>query len=296
MLAVERGAAANTLENYRRDLIDFQTFAAGKGRTAQEATARDIRGYLKRMTDAGFSARTAARRLSALRQFYRFLHAERLRNDDPTTAIDTPRLGATLPKYLTEEEVDLLFAAAVRHEGRDGIRLRALLETIYSTGLRVSELVGLPLAAVARDGRMLIVEGKGGKERMAPLGDPAMDALEAYKAVRDDFLPKGDTRKTAMKFLFPSSAREGHLTRVRFAQMLKELGLEVGIDPKRVSPHVLRHSFASHLLANGADLRSLQTMLGHSDIATTQIYTHVLEDRLKSLVQGSHPLRFRDDD
>lgn len=296
MLAVERGAAFNTLENYRRDLCDFSTFLSRRQSKLDSAQAADVRAYLKRMTDAGFSPRTAARRLSALRQFYRFLHSENLRDDDPTSAIDTPKLGSPLPKYLSEEEVDLLMKTAACRSGRDGLRLMAMLEIIYATGLRVSELVGLPVAAVTRDGRMLIVRGKGDKERMVPLSEPAMDALAAYQQVRDGFLPKGEARKNAARFLFSSSAREGHMTRARFAQLLKELSAECGIDAKRVSPHVLRHSFASHLLAHGADLRSLQMMLGHSDIATTQIYTHVLENRLTSLVKRSHPLSMLDDD
>ena len=287
MLAAERGAADNTLEGYRRDLIDFAAFATKKDRHAQDANADLIRAYLKHLANRGMAPRTQARRLSALRQFFRFLFAERIRTDDPTTVIDAPKAGRSLPKYLSEDEVDRLLACAADHPGREGKRLVALMEILYATGLRVSELVGLPLGAVTRDGLMLVVRGKGGKERMVPLSEPAQDAIGAYLTVRARFVPKGGKNSV---FLFPSRARQGFLTRARFAQILKELAVEAALDPARVSPHVLRHSFASHLLAHGADLRALQQMLGHADISTTQIYTHVLDERLKRLVQSAHPL------
>jgi integrase/recombinase XerD len=288
MLTAERGAARNTVESYGRDLEDFSDFCARRKAGAEEAGPADIQAYMKRLSGAGMAASTQARRLSALRQFFRFLQAERIRDDDPTQAIDAPRQSRALPKYLSEEEVDKLLVAARERPGADGLRTTALLEILYATGLRVSELVGLPLAAVARDGRVLIVRGKGGKERMVPVGGPARDALADYLAVRDGFLgADGDARAG---FLFPSRARQGHLTRARFGQILKELAVAANIPPKRVSPHVLRHSFASHLLAHGADLRSLQQMLGHADISTTQIYTHVLEERLRALVDQAHPL------
>ena len=287
MLAAERGAADNTLESYRRDLTDFAAFADKSGRAAQEANADLLRAYLKHLTGRGMAPRTQARRLSALRQFFRFLFAERIRADDPTTVIDAPKAGRALPKYLSEEEVDRLLACAAHHAGAEGKRLVALMEILYATGLRVTELVGLPLGAVTRDGLMLVVRGKGGKERMVPLSEPAQDAIAAYLGVRARFIAKGE--KTS-NFLFPSRAKQGYLTRARFAQLLKELAIEAALDPARVSPHVLRHSFASHLLAHGADLRALQQMLGHADISTTQIYTHVLDERLKRLVQTAHPL------
>lgn len=290
MLAAERGAAINTLEGYRRDLADFTAFAIKQGRAAQEADAALIRAYLKHLTGRGMAARTQARRLSALRQFFRFLFAERIRDDDPTTVIDAPKAGRPLPKYLSEEEVDRLLAVAANHAGPDGKRLVALMEILYATGLRVSELVGLPLRALTRDGLMLVVRGKGGKERMVPLSEPAGDAINAYLGVRARFLPKGGKGGKDSPYLFPSRARQGYLTRARFAQLLKGLAIEAGLDAARVSPHVLRHSFASHLLAHGADLRALQQMLGHADISTTQIYTHVLDERLKRLVQTAHPL------
>ena len=289
MLAAERGAAANTVAAYRRDLDAFAGHAAAGGVTLETAGAEHVRGFLGALAAAGAAPRTAARRLSALRQFYRFLLDEGMRSDDPTAAIDGPRVRPALPKFLSEDEVDRLLAAAAARDDADGLRRVALLEVLYATGLRVSELVGLPLAAVARDGRTLVVRGKGGKERLVPLTEPAAAALAAYGVVRETFLPKGRARR-ASPWLFPSRSRQGHLTRARFAQILKEVAVDAGLAPSRVSPHVLRHSFASHLLARGADLRSLQQMLGHADIATTQIYTHVLDARLKSLVNQAHPL------
>lgn len=287
MMAAERGAAANTIESYGRDLLDFAAFAKTKARAIEKADSRLIKQYLSHLSNIGLSARTQGRRLSSLRQFFRFLYAEQIRADDPTAAIDGPRQNKSLPKYLGEAEVELLIEAAHRHTGADGLRLAALIEMLYATGLRVTELVGLPMGARSRDGRILTVTGKGGKERIVPMSEPAMDALDAYLKVRDGFLAG---RAKGSKAVFPSRGKSGHLTRARFGQLLKELALEAGIEPTRVSPHVLRHSFASHLLAHGADLRTLQQMLGHSDIATTQIYTHVLEERLKQLVSSAHPL------
>lgn len=287
MMAAERGAAQNTLESYRRDLADFCGFATSQRTDMGHVGADLIRKYLKHLDGTGIAARTQARRLSALRQFFRFMYAERLRDDDPTTVIDSPKIGRALPKYLSEDEVDRLLACAANHAGADGKRLVALMEILYATGLRVSELVGLPLRALSRDGGMLMVRGKGDKERMVPLSEPATDAIQDYLDVRERYEPKGAKNSP---FLFPSRARQGFLTRARFAQILKELAIEAALDPRRVSPHVLRHSFASHLLAHGADLRALQQMLGHSDISTTQIYTHVLDERLKQLVNNAHPL------
>jgi len=290
MMAAERGAAQNTLESYRRDLEDFAAFVGRRNRAVEDASTQQIREYLKSLSGAGMAASTTARRLSALRQFFRFLFAERIRDDDPSAAIDSPKQGRALPKYLSEDEVDPLLETAGGRGGADGLRLVALLEILYATGLRVSELVGLPLNALTRDGRFLLVRGKGGKERMVPLSEPARDAVEAYLTERESFLPKGRVANSAAQFFFPSRGKEGHLTRARFGQLLKELATDAGLDRRRVSPHVLRHSFASHLLAHGADLRALQQMLGHSDISTTQIYTHVLDERLKALVEEAHPL------
>lgn len=289
MMAAERGAADNTLESYRRDLDDFAVFAVKQGGGVETADTALIRAYLGRLAKAGMAPSTSARRLSALRQFYRFLHAEGVRPDDPSRAVDSPRQGRAVPKYLSEDEVDRLLAAARRRGGAEGLRLTALMEVLYATGLRVSELVGLPLSALGRDGRILTVRGKGGKERLVPLTEPAMDAVADYLDVRASFLPKRNPEKS-QRFLFPSRGKDGYLTRARFAQVLKELAAQAGLPSAKVSPHVLRHSFASHLLAHGADLRALQQMLGHADIATTQIYTHVLEERLRALVDAAHPL------
>ncbi len=284
MLAAERGAAALTLSAYRTDLADL---AAALGDTAMETAAtEDLRRYLARLAEAELAPRTTARRLSALRQFYRFLVLEGVRKDDPTAALDAPRLGRPLPKLVSEDEAKRLVAAARQKPGPEGLRLACLLELLYGTGLRVSELVSLPLAASRGDPRFLVVRGKGDKERLVPLGEPARAALAEYLAVRGAFLGEGK----ASTWLFPSRGIDGHLTRRRCGQLLKELAIAAGIDPGRLSPHVLRHAFASHLLDRGADLRSVQEMLGHADIATTQVYTHVLGDRLQRLVAEHHPL------
>ncbi len=288
MLAAERGAARLTIAAYRNDLDDFAGFLAASGIALEAADADALRRYFAGIARAGLSPRTSARRLSALRQFHRFLLAEGVRGDDPTSVLDAPRLGRPLPKLLGEEEMTALIAAARRRSGPEGARLLCIVELLYATGLRVSELVTLPLARL-KDERVLIVRGKGGKERLVPLSEPARAALAAYSAVRGAFLRQGEDSR----FLFPSRGGDGHLTRRRCGQLLKELALAAGIDPARVSPHVLRHAFASHLLGHGADLRSVQKMLGHADIATTQIYTHVLEDRLRSLVEAHHPLARR---
>ena len=295
MMAAERGAADNTLDAYRRDLADAEAFMRRKGATLANAASGDLRGYMKSLAGRGWTPRTAARRLSALRQFYRFLLDENRRADDPTAALDSPRLGRPLPKPLGEAQVTALIEAARRRPGPEGLRLAALLELLYATGMRVSELVALPLAAVARDIRAMTVRGKGGKERLVPLGAPALKVLAAYRGVRAGFLPKPKrgARPAESRFLFPSHGRAGHLTRHRLGQMLKDLAREAAIDPARVSPHVLRHAFATHLLDHGADLRSVQKMLGHADIATTQIYTHVVTERLKRTVDRHHPLAKR---
>jgi len=286
MLAAERGAAANTLDSYGRDLTDAAAFRRMAEGTLETAGADELRTYLRSLADLGLSARTAARRLAALRQFFAFLQGEGVRPDNPCDRLDSPRLPAPLPKILDEAEVERLFAAAEDWPGPQGQRLRTLLELLYATGLRVSELVALPVSAAARDPEVLVVTGKGGRERMVPLGDRARESLRAYLAVRPHFLSGGPERP----WLFPSRARGGHLTRRRVGQLLDDLALAAGLDPARLSPHVLRHAFASHLLGHGADLRAVQVMLGHADISTTQIYTHVLAERLQRLVQQHHPL------
>jgi integrase/recombinase XerD len=284
MLAAERGAAALTLAAYRADLADVA--GALTGVTLEAAATDDLRHYLARLAKAKMAPRTAARRLSALRQFYRFLVLERVRKDDPTAALDAPRLGRPLPKLVSEDEAKRLLDAARAKPGPEGLRLVCLLELLYGTGLRVSELVGLPLAATRGDQRFLVVRGKGDKERLVPLGAPARVALSAYIAVRGHFLGEGESSR----WLFPSRSADGHLTRRWCGALLKELAIAAGLDPARLSPHVLRHAFATHLLDHGADLRSVQAMLGHADIATTQIYTHVAGDRLQRLVAEHHPL------
>jgi integrase/recombinase XerD len=300
MLAAERGAAANTLEAYRRDLEDFSAHLGKHGGTVAAANSDAIRDYLGRLSGRGFSAASVARRLSAIRQLYRFLYAEGNRKDDPAAAIEGPKRGRALPKVLSVSHVDQLLATAragIAGEGAISERLRAarlncLLEVLYATGMRVSELVALPASAAQRDQRMLIVRGKGNKERLVPLNESAKQAMRDYLALREEAgakLPKKGSAK-ASKWLFPSFGASGHLTRQHFARDLKVLAAATGLKPKQVSPHVLRHAFASHLLQNGADLRSVQTLLGHADISTTQIYTHVLEERLKSLVRDLHPL------
>jgi len=288
MLEAERGASRNTLDAYGRDLDDLAKFLARRKRRPASADSAALRAYLKALDYVGMTSRTVARRLSVLRQFYRFLVAERMREDDPAAALDSPKLGRPLPKVLTRVEVDRLIGAA-QGKGADGGRMETLLEILYGSGLRVSELVGLPVAAAERDPTMLVVRGKGNKERQVPLSDPARAAIAKWLRTRAASLADGEKSR----WLFPSRGRSGHLTRQRFAQLLKEAALAAGIDPVRVSPHVLRHAFASHLLEAGADLRSVQLMLGHADIATTQIYTHIVPEKLRALVEDHHPLAKR---
>jgi integrase/recombinase XerD len=280
MLAAERGAARNTLAAYTADLTDFAAHIAMRGERPAEASEAALRDYMRALSDAGMSARTAARRLSALRQFFRFLARENVRPDDPTQLLDAPRLPRVLPKYLAEDEVDALLAAAERRAGRPGLIARAALEILYASGLRISELLGLPQSALSGDAAVLLIRGKGGKERIVPLSDVAKEAARALAGSN----PKG------ARFLFAVKDGMRPVKRQAFDRILKQVALDAGLDPARVSPHVLRHSFASHLLARGADLRSLQLLLGHADIATTQIYTHVLAERLQRLVEAHHPL------
>src|SRR4051812_24271206 len=293
-LAAERGAARLTLSAYRADLEDLAFFLAARGGALEIADAAGLRDYIGAMNARRLAPRTLARRLSATRQFFRFLISDGSRADDPTADLDPPRLGRPLPKILSRGEVETLIAAASEWPGEEGVRLRVVVELLYATGLRVSELVALPLASVRRDPRFLVVRGKGGKERIVPLSEPARRALAKYLEIRAGFVPQplsGSAK--AERWLFPSRGGEGHLTRQRCGQVLKELALKAGIDPARLSPHVLRHAFASHLLDGGADLRSVQKMLGHADIATTQIYTHVQGERLRLLVETAHPLAQR---
>jgi integrase/recombinase XerD len=286
MMSAERGASRNTLEAYARDLGALATDLAKRGTPLKSATRDDLRRHL-----AGFPAAKAssqARRLSVLRQFYGFAYNEGWRKDDPTGAIEAPKRGRPLPKVLSLKDVERLLAAAhgTKKPSPEDLRLAAIVELLYASGLRVSELVSLKLAALRGKTDFLLVRGKGGKERLAPLNRSARKAIRDYQDVRAEFL--SGARESP--FLFPSRGAEGHLTRRRCHQLLKELAAKAGIDTGKLSPHVLRHAFATHLVEGGADLRSVQTLLGHADIATTQIYTHVARDRLKATVESAHPL------
>jgi integrase/recombinase XerD len=295
MLAAERGAGKNTLGAYGRDLADFTAHLAKTGRSVATAKTDDLRAYLAALGKRGLKPATLARRLSAVRQLYRFLYAEGQRKDDPAAVLEGPKRARNLPKTLTLAEVDRLLRVAASGDPAAplAVRLRAarlacLVELLYATGLRVSELVSLPAAAARRDARFIVVRGKGNKERMVPLNDAAKRATAGYLALAAE--AGGTGGAGGSKWLFPSSGDSGHLTRQHFARELKSLAAAAGLRTAQVSPHVLRHAFASHLLHNGADLRVVQTLLGHADISTTQIYTHVLEERLKSLVRDLHPL------
>lgn len=301
MLTTERGAALNTRHAYWRDLADVSLFLREKRNSdVNKASTDDLKAYLKDLSDKTHSkgpnkskiaVRTVARRLSALRQFYRFLVSENVRQDDPTSTIESPKQGRTLPKTLTEGEVDTLIKTAATGGSAESVRLVCLLEMLYATGLRVSELVGLPMSAIGDGQQFLMVSGKAGRDRMVPLSDPAQKAVKAYLAVRTQFFGTDEQKVRQERWLFPSRTSDsGHLTRQRFAQLLKDLARNAGMEEGRVSPHILRHAFATHLLSNGADLRSVQKMLGHADIATTQIYTHIVGDKLKKTVKEKHPL------
>ena len=288
MMAVERDASPHTLSAYARDLADAEAHLPSGGlMTADEAA---IEAWYASLSQRGLSAATAARRRSAVRQFYRFVLGEGWRTDDPSRRLDAPKAGRSLPKVLSRDEVERLLTAAA-DDGAGAVRLIALMELAYASGLRVSELLALKVEAVRRDPAWLIVRGKGGKERLAPLNMSARTAVKAWLTVRDARRKQGAPDGA---WLFPSSGATGHLTPRRFAQLLDQAAIVAGIDPARVSPHVLRHAFATHLLEGGADLRIVQTLLGHADIGTTQIYTHVATDRLTQVVQSKHPLARED--
>ncbi len=297
MMSAERGAAANTLAAYQRDLEDFASFGQTAGQTLFDANSETIRQWFAFLLTDGLAAPSQARKLSALRQFYRFLFSEGLREDNPTGPIDSPKAGRALPKVMSESDVDQLLltaeelALASSSPGAQlrATRMHALLELLYASGLRVSELVGLPASTTRRDARFLLVTGKGNKERMVPMGDKARQAVAVYLQARQQ-LADHKGRVDDSPWLFPSSGTQGHLTRQHFARDLKTLAGQAGLSAGKISPHVLRHAFASHLLQNGADLRTVQQLLGHADISTTQIYTHVLEERLRELVETAHPL------
>jgi integrase/recombinase XerD len=298
MLAAEQGAGDNTLDAYRRDLTDFSEFLGRAGESFAGAETQTLRDYLADLDTRGFKSSSVARRLSAMRHLFRFLLNERIRSDDPAAILSGPKRGRGLPKVLSIADVDRMLTRAKELTETDAspaqrlraLRLYCLLEVLYATGLRVSELVALPLSAARRDARMIVVRGKGNKERLVPLNDASRQAMADYLAAMEALKPEQKKNAPASKWLFPSFGESGHLTRQHFARDLKELASASGLAPRLVSPHVLRHAFASHLLHNGADLRIVQTLLGHTDISTTQIYTHVVEERLKSLVRDLHPL------
>ena len=306
MMAAEQGAGRNTLDAYATDLDDIATFLKARDLAFASANTNDLRDWLESLHDRGFKASSVARKLSAARHLFRFMLTERMREDDPAAILSGPKRARPLPKVLTLKDVDHLLTYAherISRQPSDSTTLRAarltcLLEVLYATGLRVSELVSLPITAARRDARMLIVRGKGNKERMVPLNDSARRAMADYLARLDAQAAakpsKGGPKKAPpAKWLFPALSESGHLTRQHFARELKEVAAEAGLKAP-ISPHVLRHAFASHLLHNGADLRIVQTLLGHADISTTQIYTHVIEERLKSLVRDLHPLAERE--
>ncbi|HEX3115325.1 MAG TPA: site-specific tyrosine recombinase XerD [Bradyrhizobium sp.] len=299
MLAAEQGAGRNTLDAYRRDLTDFSDFLAGRGQGFAGAETQALRDYLADLDARGFKSSSVARRLSAMRHLFRFLMSERIRSDDPAAILSGPKRGRGLPKVLSISDVDSLLTHAKAltdapetsaPQRLRAMRLYCLLEVLYATGLRVSELVALPRSASRRDARMIVVRGKGDKERLVPLNEASRQAMADYLAAIEALKSEKKKSATISKWLFPSFGESGHLTRQHFARDLKELAASAGLAPRLVSPHVLRHAFASHLLHNGADLRIVQTLLGHTDISTTQIYTHVVEERLKSLVRDLHPL------
>jgi len=282
MMGAERGAGANTLAAYRRDLLDF----AGHADPAK-ASREEVRAFLAGLSSSGMAASTQARKLSALRQFYGFLFTEGIRGDDPTQTIAAPQARRPLPKILSGADLEKMLAAAAEDTSPEGLRLTLIVEMLYGGGLRVSELAGMTLAAVRAPANFLRVTGKGNKERLSPLSPAAREALDAYLQVREKFVPEHDKNN---RYLFASRGEGGFLTRRRFHQLLKGLAIKAGLDPAKVSPHVLRHAFATHLVEGGADLRSVQTLLGHADIATTQIYTHVARDHLTQVVTAAHPL------
>jgi integrase/recombinase XerD len=299
MLAAEQGAGNNTLDAYRRDLTDFSEFLGHSGQDFAGAQTQGLRDYLADLDARGFKSSSVARRLSAMRHLFRFLLNERIRSDDPAAILSGPKRGRGLPKVLTISDVDRLLVHAKAlttapevsaPQRLRALRLYCLLEVLYATGLRVSELVSLPRSAARRDARMIVVRGKGNKERLVPLNEPSRQAMADYLAAIEALKTEKKKNAANSKWLFPSSGESGYLTRQHFARDLKELAAAAGLAPRLVSPHVLRHAFASHLLHNGADLRIVQTLLGHTDISTTQIYTHVVEERLKSLVRDLHPL------
>lgn len=297
MLSAERGASANTLAAYRRDLEDLRTFLGKRGSGFLTAGSADLSAYMTRLSGEGLKSTSQARKLSSMRQLCKFLYAEGLRADDPSAILDAPKKGRPLPKTMSVDAVTRLIDRAAAEAANPGEeedplkqrRMLALVELLYATGMRVSELVALPARVLGEEGRFLIIRGKGAKERLVPLSRSAIAALQSYGQALS-VATQADPRLKDSPFLFPAASKEGHLPRQVFARDLKDLAVRAGLSPTALSPHVLRHAFASHLLQNGADLRAVQELLGHTDISTTQIYTHVLEERLQQLVHAHHPL------
>ncbi|EJK87616.1 site-specific tyrosine recombinase XerD [Rhizobium rhizogenes] len=296
MMSAERGAAINTLQSYERDLDDLHSFLSERSVRLTEAGSNDLGAYLSGLSRQGFKPSSQARRLSAMRQFYKFLYAEGLRTDDPTGILDAPKKGRALPKTMGVEEVTRLLTQAEKEAAEESpdqlqrLRMLVLLELLYATGMRVSELVTLPAKVLDQEGRFLMIRGKGNKERLVPLSQSAIAALKTYGKLQAQVAASAKQPAPESAWLFPAASKQGYLPRQVFARDLKDLAIRAGLTPSLISPHVMRHAFASHLLANGADLRVVQELLGHSDISTTQIYTHVLEERLHQLVQTHHPL------
>ncbi|NTI63000.1 site-specific tyrosine recombinase XerD [Agrobacterium rhizogenes] len=296
MMSAERGAAVNTLQSYERDLDDLHSFLSERSVRLTEAGSNDLGAYLSGLSRKGFKPSSQARRLSAMRQFYKFLYAEGLRTDDPTGILDAPKKGRALPKTMGVEEVTRLLTQAEKEAAEESpdqlqrLRMLVLLELLYATGMRVSELVTLPAKVLDQEGRFLMIRGKGNKERLVPLSQSAIAALKTYGKLQTQVAANTKQPAPESAWLFPAASKQGYLPRQVFARDLKDLAIRAGLTPSLISPHVMRHAFASHLLANGADLRVVQELLGHSDISTTQIYTHVLEERLHQLVQTHHPL------
>jgi len=284
MQIAEHGASPNTVTAYRRDLEGLHLFLKQRGLTLTQATAQDLHDYIVFLKQQQYALKTQSRHLSALREFYRFLYSEDIITSNPTDYLEAPKTQKSLPKYLSEEDIfSLIYNAA-----KIGLRLQTLLEVLYASGMRVSELVSLPVSAVTQSQKHLYIVGKGNKERIVPLNEKACEVLNKWMIARENLYPRADKNK----WLFPAKSKSGHLTRGAFFKELKKLAMLVGLDAEKISPHVFRHSFASHLIAHDADLRSVQKLLGHSDIATTEIYTHILPNRLKKVIEKSHPLAY----
>ena len=284
MMSVERAVSEKTLDAYSRDLNDFSSYL-GSNFGIDRAEEKDIRNYFKSLSKNGISASSVARKLSCLRQYYGFLLQERIRDNNPTLTLESPKALRSLPKNLKQEEIEILFDEAYKIKGPEGLRICAMLEIAYATGMRVSELISINVSSLSGEREMIRVTGKGNKDRLIPLTEKSRESIEYYLKVRNYFM-KGNQSN----FLFPSRSKAGHITRQRFSQLLQNLAKKTSLDESQISPHVLRHSFASHILSNGADLRAVQKMLGHSNISTTQIYTHILEERKQKLVRKNHPL------